>query len=317
MITFCLIAGLILLFFGGEALVRGAVGTARSLSVSPLLIGLTVMAMATSAPELVVSLQAAWADRPAIAVGNVIGSNIANVLLILGVAAIIAALPCRRDLIYRDGAFMLAGSLILAALVYSGSIERWHGMALIAVLVAFLTYSFIRESRTGNGKAAEHKSEADEVPSPPGGKLGALAFLIGGVVVLIIGAQLLVYGATEMARSFSVSEAVIGLSLVAVGTSLPELASVGIAAWRGQTDMALGNIIGSNVFNIFAILGTTSTVVPIAIDPHFQGVNMWVMLASTALLLPLMLTGARISRFEGSLFLAGYAAYIAWLYSGL
>lgn len=314
MITLSLVAGLVFLCLGGEALVRGAVGAARALSVSPLLIGLTIVAMATSAPELVVSLEAVLGDRPAIAIGNVIGSNIANILLILGAASVICVLPCRKDQVYRDGMMMLAGSTIMAVLIYTGTIEQWHGIGLLAVLIMFLIYSFIRESRGSNGAAIIHQSEAAEVPSPPGGKLGSVAFLLGGVAVLIIGAQLLVYGATETARSFGVSEAVIGLSLVAVGTSLPELASVCVAAWRGHTDVALGNVIGSNIFNIFGILGVTSITSPISVDAHFQGVDIWVMLAASGLLLPLMLSGARISKLEGSLFLSAYAAYIGWIY---
>lgn len=317
MITFSLVAGLVLLFFGGEALVRGAVGTARSFSVSPLLIGLSVVAMATSSPELVVSLEAALADRPAIAIGNVMGSNIANILLILGMAAVISVLPCRKELVYRDGSMMVAGSIIMTALVYTGSIERWHGVCMIAGLVLFLSYTFYREKKLANGAAVVHEHEAEEVPSPPGGRLGSIAFVLGGLVALIIGAQLLVYGATETARSFGVSEAVIGLSLVAVGTSLPELASVGVAAWRGHADVALGGIIGSNIFNIFAILGVTSITLPIHIDAQFQGIDIWLMMGSSALLLPLMLSGAKLSKVEGGLFLAAYAAYIGWLYQGM
>ncbi len=317
MVTFCLVAGLVLLFAGGEILVRGAVGTARSFAVSPLLIGLTVVAMATSAPELVVSLEAAWAGQPAIAVGNVIGSNIANILLILGVSAVICVLPCNKDLVYRDGAMMLAGSILLTGLVYSGTIERWHGACLLAALVIFLVYSFYRESWHGNGAGKIYKEEADEVPTPPGGTIGSIAFLLFGVALLVAGAQMLVYGATETARAFGVSEAVIGLSLVAIGTSLPELASVGVAAWRGHTDVALGNVIGSNIFNVFAILGATALTVPVSIDAYFRGLDIWLMLGSSALLLPLMLTGARLSKVEGGLFLTGYAAYIAWLFQGL
>ena len=317
MITFCLVAGLVLLFVGGEVLVRGAVGTARSFAVSPLLIGLTIVAMATSAPELVVSMKAAWADRPAIAIGNVVGSNIANILLILGCAALICALPCRKHLVYRDGSMMLVGSLLLLVLVYTGSIERWHGALLLVGLVAFLFYTFRVESRHANGAAQVHESEADEVPTPPGGTAGSVFFLLLGVGLLIVGAQMLVYGATETARAFGVSEAVIGLSLVAIGTSLPELASVGVAAWRGHTDVALGNIIGSNIFNIFAILGATSLTVPVSIDAQFQGVDIWLMVGSSALLLPLMLTGARLSKVEGCLFLAAYIAYIAWLFQDI
>tara|TARA_R110002096_G_scaffold23399_4_gene74490 strand:+ start:717 stop:1670 length:954 start_codon:yes stop_codon:yes gene_type:complete len=316
MVTFYLIAGFTLLFVGGEALVRGAVGAARALDISPLLIGLTVVAMATSAPELVVSLQAALDNKPSIAIGNVVGSNIANILLILGIAAIIAPLPCQRALVYRDGVMMVCGVALLTGLGYYGVIERWHGMAMLVALAAFIVFTFLTEQRGHNGAAQVHESEAEEVPSPPGGTVGALALLAIGLAMLLFGAELLIYGATETARGLGVSEAVIGLSLVAIGTSLPELASVGIAAWRGHTEVALGTVIGSNIFNVFAILGATSLVVPVPIDPQFTSVDLWVMLGSSVLLLPLMLSGAKLSRPEGALFLGTYVAYIGWLFAG-
>jgi cation:H+ antiporter len=317
MITFCLVAGFVLLFFGGEALVRGAVGTARSFNVSPLVIGLTIVAMATSAPELVVSLQAAWEGKPAIAIGNVIGSNIANILLILGAGAVIAVLPCQKALVYRDGMMMLFGSVVLIALAYTGIIERWQGLVLLALLVGFIVYTFRTEARNHDAGSEVHESEADEIPSPPGGTLGAVGLVLLGVGVLVAGAQMLVYGATSLARDFGVSEAVIGLSVVAIGTSLPELASVTVAAWRGHADVALGNVIGSNIFNVFAILGATATVVPVPIEASFLHVDIWVMLAASALLLPLMLSGAKLSRVEGFMFLGAYAAYIGWIFQGL
>ena len=317
MVTFCLIAGLTLLFVGGEALVRGAVGTARALNISPLLIGLTVVAMATSAPELVVSLQAALENRPSLAIGNVVGSNIANILLILGIAAIISPLPCQRALVYRDGAMMVAGAGLLTVLGVYGLIARWHGALMLIALAGFIFYTFYTEQKGRNGAADVHTSEADDVPPPPGGTVGAIGLLVLGLAMLLVGSEMLIYGATETARDLGVSEAVIGLSLVAIGTSLPELASVGIAAWRGHSEVALGNVIGSNIFNVFAILGTTATVVPVEIDPQFATLDLWVMLAASVILLPLMLSGARITRVEGGVFLAAYAAYIAWLYTGM
>lgn len=317
MVTISLIAGLTLLFTGGEALVRGAVGTARALEISPLLIGLTVVAMATSAPELVVSLGAALDGKPSIAIGNVVGSNIANILLILGVAALIAPLPCAKGLVYRDGAVMLFSALVLTGFSLFGVIERWHGAVMVAALAGFVTATFLLERRRRNGLARVHEHEAEDVPTPPGGVGMALALVLVGIVGLVVGAKLLIFGATETARGLGVSEAVIGLSLVAVGTSLPELASCAIAAWRGHSDVALGNVIGSNIFNVFAILGITSSTIPLPIDPQFIAVDMWVMLGASALLLPLMLTGARLSRTEGGLFLGAYAAYIGWLYAGI
>jgi cation:H+ antiporter len=315
MVTFCLIAGLTLLFVGGEALVRGAVGVARAMDISPLLIGLTVVAMATSAPELVVAMGAVLEGKASIAIGNVVGSNIANILLILGVGAMIAPLPCVRELVYRDGAMMLLGAGILTVLTLVGQIAQWQGIAMIVALVVFILFTFRMEQRTHNASAKVHEGEAEEVLSPPGGLTGAFVLVAVGLAGLLIGAELLIYGATETARSLGVSEAVIGLSIVAVGTSLPELASVAVAAWRGHSDVALGNVIGSNIFNVFAILGITATTVPIPIDPYFGQVDIWVMLGASILLLPIMLSGARLSRVEGGVFLGGYAAYIGWLYS--
>jgi len=317
MVTISLIAGLTLLFVGGEALVRGAVGTARALDVPPLLIGLTVVAMATSAPELVVSLGGALGGQPSIAIGNVVGSNIANILLILGVAALISPLPCAKDLVFRDGGVMLLSAVALSAFSLFGVIERWHGALLVSALVAFVTATFLLERRRRNGAAKVHEHEAEEVPTPPGGAAVAVTLIVAGITGLVVGAELLIFGATETARGLGVSEAVIGLSLVAVGTSLPELASCAIAAWRGHSDVALGNVIGSNIFNVFAILGITSSTIALPIDPQFIAVDVWVMLGASVLLLPLMLTGARICRVEGALFFATYAAYIAWLYLGI
>jgi cation:H+ antiporter len=317
MVTLSLVAGLTLLFVGGEALVRGAVGTARALDISPLLIGLTVVAMATSAPELVVSLGAAFDGKPSIAIGNVVGSNIANILLILGISALIMPLPCARDLVYRDGNVMLLAALALVGFSLFGVIERWHGAVMVAALAMFIGITFLLERRRRNGAAKVHEHEAEEVPSPPGGVGVAVILIVAGIAGLVVGAELLIFGATETARGLGVSEAVIGLSLVAVGTSLPELASCAIAAWRGHSDVALGNVIGSNIFNVLAILGITSSTIPLPIDPQFIEVDMWVMLGASALLLPLMLTGARICRIEGGLFLAAYAAYIGWLYIGV
>lgn len=317
MVTISLIAGLTLLFIGGEALVRGAVGTARALDISPLLIGLTVVAMATSAPELVVSLGAALGGKPSIAIGNVIGSNIANIFLILGIAALIAPLPCAKGLVYRDGGVMLLAAMVLSGFSLFGVIERWHGAVMVAALAGFVTLTFLLERRRRNGLARVHEHEAEDVPTPPGGVGVALTLILAGIVGLVVGAELLIFGATETARGLGVSEAVIGLSLVAVGTSLPELASCAIAAWRGHSDVALGNVIGSNIFNVLAILGITSSVIPLPIDPQFIAVDIWVMLGASALLPPLMLTGARLSRTEGGLFLGAYAAYIGWLYAGI
>ena len=295
--------GLLGLFFGGEYLVRGASAVARHFGLSPIVIGLTIVGFGTSAPELLVSLQAALANPPApgIAIGNVVGSNIANVLLILGVSAAIAPLLIPARKLWRDLGFMLAATAALWVMLLDGQVTRIEGVLLLVGLVAFLTTAFL----TG-------KEEAEEITLGDIPQWKAWAMTAGGLVVLVIGARLLVDSATEIARGFGISEAVIGLTIVAVGTSLPELATSAIAAIRKQTEIAVGNVVGSNIFNIFGILGVTATVVPIPAEARFATTDMpWVGATAVGLTVLAFALGG-LPRIAGVLLLAAYGGYL-WL----
>ena len=298
--TYILFAiGLAALFFGGEFLVRGASAVARKFNLSPMVIGLTIVGFGTSAPEMLVSVQAALAGQPAIAIGNVLGSNIANILLILGLSALIAPLliPVRK--LWRDLAFMLAASATIWVMLLDGQVTRLDGILLLVGLAIFLVVAFV------TGKSDNDESIEGDIP-----QWKAWAYTLGGLVILVIGARLLVDSATELARAFGISEAVIGLTIVAVGTSLPELATSVIAAIRKQTEIAVGNIVGSNIFNIFGILGTTAVLAPIPSDPRFAALDMpWV--AGTAIgltILAFVLGG--LPRIAGAVLLAAYGGYV-------
>ena len=293
--------GLAMLFFGGEALVRGASSVARHFHLSPMVIGLTIVGFGTSAPELLVSLQAAWEGKPEIAIGNVVGSNIANILLILGVSAVIAPLviPARR--MWRDLSFMLAATFILWGMLLGAEITRSYGAILFLGLLIFLASTFFF------GKVEPEPDQPEE------NQLKAWGFTIGGLIILVIGARLLVDSAVVIATAYGISEAVIGLTIVAVGTSLPELATSVIAAFRKQTEIAVGNIVGSNVFNIFGILGITALVSPIPADPRFAAIDMPVAAAVAVGLTVLAFALNGLPRIAGVLLLAGYGAYIAFM----
>jgi len=291
--------GLVALFFGGEFLVRGASSIARHYRLSPMVIGLTVVGFGTSAPELLVSIQAAMAGRPAIAIGNVLGSNIANILLILGISAVIAPLliPVRK--LWRDLGFMLLATASIWVMLLDGVVTRIEGAILLAGLLVFLVTAFT----TG-------KEEPDEDATPPDPMLKAVLLTLGGLVVLVIGARLLVDSATDIARAYGISEAVIGLTIVAVGTSLPELATSVVAAIRKQTEIAVGNIVGSNIFNIFSILGITALIAPIPAEARFAAIDMpWVAIAAVGLTALAALLGG-LPRIAGVALLAGYAGYL-------
>ena len=293
------VVGLAALFFGGEYLVRGASAIARKFNLSPMVIGLTIVGFGTSAPEMLVSVQAALADQPAIAIGNVLGSNIANILLILGLSALIAPLliPVRK--LWRDLAFMLAATAVIWVMLLDGQVTRFDGVILLAGLAIFLIVAFL------TGKSDEDQSIEGDIP-----QWKAWAMTLGGLVVLVIGARLLVDSATELARAFGISEAVIGLTIVAVGTSLPELATSVIAAIRKQTEIAVGNIVGSNIFNIFGILGTTAVLAPIPADPRFASIDMpWVAATAVGLTILAFVLGG-LPRIAGALLLAAYGGYV-------
>ncbi|MDO5528719.1 MAG: calcium/sodium antiporter [Paracoccus sp. (in: a-proteobacteria)] len=302
-------AGLVLLVIGGDLLVRGAVSLALRLGIAPVIVGLTVVAFGTSAPEMIVSLDAAWRGLPGIALGNVVGSNIANVLIILGATALISPVFTRGSGLLASFYYMIAASALLIVLAMLGPMRAGHGLVLLAGLGIVLSLQ-IAQARRMEAPAATDLEGAPKRPQP-GWMIGAL--LAGGLVLLPVGARLLVDGAVDIARLAGLSEAVIGLTLVAVGTSLPELAASVMSARRGESGMALGNIIGSNIFNILAIIGVTSFFGPLVIPEQMLRVDLWVMLGCALLIGPFLLGGWRMGRRTGAGLLALYAAYAGWL----
>lgn len=306
-------AGLTALILGAEGLVRGGVGLARRLGVSPALIGVTIVAWGTSTPELVVSVDAALKRIDGIAVGNVVGSNIANVLLILGLVAAIAPIAVDPRAVRRDALASLAVALLFIGTALTAPVlTAWHGLAFLALLGGLMVATWLHDRTGGAPAAALHAAEAEEVARVPRHPLAAAATVLAGVALLVLGADLLVEAAVAIARGFGVSEVVIGLTLVAVGTSLPELATSVVAALRRHSDVALGNVLGSNVYNVLAILGLSSLVAPVTIPAEIARTDMWVMLAAAVAVLPAMLQG-RIGRPIGLAMLAGYGVYLGFL----
>ena len=303
MTVLLVLSGLVLLALGGELLVRGAVGVAARLGVSPLLAGLTIVGFGTSTPELVTSLEAAFVGSPAIAVGNVVGSNIANIALILGIAALIFPLDVTKKAFARDGLVLGVSSLAALACIMAGVIGMWSGLALLAGLVGYIRWAYLSERDTGGADSEMHAQLAQDVTAPKASWVVLGAMSIGGIAAAIFGAQLLVEGAVALARGWGVSEAVIGLSVVAVGTSLPELIACVVAAIRRHGDVALGNVIGSNIYNVLGILSITTIVEPLTVPQQIARLDIWVLLGLTALLLVFLRTGWRLGRVEGAVLL--------------
>ena len=314
---FALVAlGLVILLLAGDSLVRGAVNAALRLGVPALIVGLTIVAFGTSAPELLVSIQAIMDDAPGIALGNVVGSNIANILLVLGIPAIISGIHTGASDTTKSYVTMIAASVFFIGLAYFGPLTWAHGLALLAFLAAVLADQFreaLAHRRNGRAAAAAEEEEVEGAdPSMPWWKI--ILFTVLGLVGLPLGADLLVENSVTIARQFGVSETVIGLTLVAVGTSLPELATTVMAAIRREADVALGNVIGSNLFNLLAIMGVASLFGDIDIDRQFLTFDFWVMLAASLLLAPFVFSGKLdLTKRWGILFVALYAAYLTAL----
>lgn len=307
-----ILIGLGLLFLGGEILVRGATGLARRFGVSPLVIGAVIVGFGTSAPELITSVQAVLADAPGVAVGNVVGSNIANILLILGLAALMAPIAVRPAAFRRDGTALALAMLLAAGVLFLAPMNRLTGSGLMLALFVYIGLTYWLDRRTHDAGADLHEREADMV-APADKVWVAIAFTLGGLVALLIGANRLVFGAVDIATAIGVSEAVIGLTIVAVGTSLPELAASISAARKGEGDLAFGNIIGSNIFNGLGILGAAALTAPFEVPARLAGLDLLVMLGATGLLIVFATTGAKIDRREGAILLGLYAAYLVWL----
>lgn len=299
-------AGVVVLYAGAEGLVRGSVSLALRLRITPLAVGLTVVAFGTSMPEMVVSVGAALSGAAAIAAGNVVGSNIANVALILGISAILCTLAVHTRIVRIDLPLMVLTSLVLAAMMLDGNIGRLEGALLAAGLAVYTVLSL---------RAARRETAAAPLPVslPTAMALStSLALLAGGLVLLVIGARMLVSGAVGIAETSGVSEAVIGLTVVAVGTSLPELATSVLAAFKREGDLAVGNIVGSNIFNILGILGVAALARPLQ-NTGMSAVDLGVMIALAILLLPLARSGWRLSRWEGGVLFTIYVAYVVHL----
>lgn len=315
MVAIEILLGLVLLVAGGDILVRGSVGLAQRFGISELLIGLVLVGFGTSTPELMTSLLAAMNGSPGIAVGNVAGSNIANILLILGLSALICPISVKPAALMRDGPANALAAIAFAALALSASVGRLEGIALLTGLAVYLVVTYRMEKGQDTPSAELHRSEAQSVTAQPAasGLLLNLLLAFGGLAMILGGAHFLVTGAISLAAAAGVSDAVIGVTVVAVGTSLPELVTSVIAAFRRQTDIALGNILGSNLFNILGILGVTAAFAPLQVPGEIAGFDIWVMLAATLALIVFSMSGWRICRKEAALMLIAYAGYAGFV----
>ncbi len=306
---FLLVVGLVVLVLGGEFLVRGASSIALRLKISPLVIGLTIVAFGTSAPELFISVQSALQGSPDLAMGNVIGSNICNLALVLGVTAIIFPVPVQKDSIQIDWPMAMGSSVLLYLLVQDLRLSYLEGGLFVIILIAYSAFVIIK-SRRQNKAGAKFLEEAD-LPAEPSRNIWLdILMIVLGTLALALGSGWFVDGAKGLALTFGVSERVIGITVLALGTSLPELVTATVAAFRKATDIAVGNLMGSNIFNILSILGITSLIQPIDISPVIVNNDMLWMLGITFLILPMMFFQKKISRIEGALILIVYIYYI-------
>jgi len=303
------LAGLAILIVAGDALVRGAVGLAKRLRIPPLIIGLPIVAFGTSAPELLVTIKAVMADAAGIAMGNIIGSNIANVFLVLGVPALISPIECRLDGIKRNGAIMLGATAVFAAIAYvAGGITLISGLILFALIIAFVVDSGVR----GEAERDEFAALASAEDAP--GKLWLIAALLaGGLIGLPLGAGILVDNASEIARRLEVRDELIGLTIIAFGTSLPELATVIVAAVRKHSEVALGNVVGSNIFNLLAVGGAAGLAGGATFQPMALTLDIPVMIGAAVLFAAYLFSSRQIGRISGAAFVALYCAYVTYL----
>ncbi len=312
MVYVLLVTGLIMLLAGGEGLVRGSVTLSERLGLSKAFIGIAVIGFGTSMPEMVVSIESALIGRPGIAVGNVIGSNIANIFLILGTAALIKTQVTTSKILWRDGLFLVFATILVTAGLHLTELNAITGVVMLVIFAGFLFHCFRTEQDIGPDKP-------EDLPHMRASRVRQMVtaglLTLAGVGALSFGASLFVDSAAKIATGLGVSPAVIGLSVVAIGTSLPELVAGGMAAWRGQTELVVGNIIGSNIFNLMLVLGATSLFTPISLADVPVKVDLWVMVGATALLIFGLSTRLRLDRWEAVLFLSLYAGYCVRLAS--
>jgi cation:H+ antiporter len=315
-IALSILGGFVGLIAGGELLVRGASNLAAALKVPPLIIGLTIVALGTSAPELAVTIKSCYAGQADLAVGNVVGSNLANLLLILGAAALAGPLSVSVQLFKLDIPVMIAAAVALYGLASDGSISRGEGFTLVVATLVYLAWT-IREARRETRRIERELDEITPHDVAPGFRTYALNLALGaaGLALLVYGADFTVAGCVELAKRFGVSELVIGLTIVAVGTSLPELVVSVVAALRGKRDLAVGNVVGSNILNILFILGLGAVIAPagVAVSPVSIAFDIPLMVAVSAAAYPVFSSGYRVTRAEGVLMMVFYAAYVEWL----
>ncbi len=304
-----LILGLVTLIIGGEFLVRGAVGIAKKAHITPLVIGMTVISFGTSAPELVVSIKAALSGNPEIAIGNVIGSNIANIGLVLGITVLIFPIIVDRNSKILDWPMMMLASLLFFLFAYDNLIRHWEGMVLFGILVAFTAY-LITNSRKKTKRELAAQEELLEETAKSVHPLLSIGYVLLGLIGLFFGAEWLLNSAIAIATDLGMSKSLIGVTIVAFATSVPELVTSAVAAFKQETDISIGNLIGSNLFNIMAVIGITAIIKPISVEQSVIDYDFIWMLAIALALLPMMLIGKRLGRFKGFLLLSSYVAYI-------
>lgn len=318
MIYLGLVAGFVILLVSGDLLVRGSVALAVRLGVPALIIGLTVVAFGTSAPELVVSVRAATTGSPDLAIGNIVGSNIANVLLVLGLPALIYPTDCNQQFIGRNTCYVVAASVLFVLFCYLGPLGVWHGAILFGLIVLFLLESGRRSQQSSAENAPAEADEVEDIDGVSGlphspSMIGV--FVFAGLIGLPFGAQLIVENGVAIASAFDISKAAIGLSVIAIGTSLPELATTISAALRGHCAIAIGNVLGSNLFNILAIMGLTSMLAEVPVPESILKYDLWIMLAAILALVPFVIRRSTISRLPATGFLLAYCAYIFFVFT--
>ncbi len=311
---FQLLGGLVLLIYAGDALVRGAVSMSRRLNIPPMIVGLTVVAFGTSAPELVVGIDAVLTGVPTLALGNVVGSNIANIWLVVGLPALVAPMICHADKCSRNMFIMLGVTVLFIGLAFTGEFNYWTSFILLGALGLFLYFSTNKKAK--NETYEEILEEIEGLPIQPDPFRLCGVLLLAGIIGLSIGAHFFVMGAVDLAFMLGVPEAVIGLTLVALGTSIPELVTAIAASMRRHCDVAIGNVIGSNIFNLLAIIGISSLFGEIPVPQGFLEFDLWIMLLAALSFLPFAYFGKNVGRFSGLMFCGAYVLYVVFLASG-
>ncbi len=307
-----ILAGFVLLYFGADWLVNGAANLAVKVGISQLVVGLTVVAFGTSAPELVVSLDAALNAHGDIAIGNVTGSNIFNLAFILGIASLICPIAINRQILRFDAPVMIIASIVFSLMILDGKISRPEALLLFSGILAYTGYLIVSSKKSSS--SAQEESKEQNAPEIAGGSIAiSIFYVLAGLITLVLGSRLLVEGAVAVAKILKISEAVIGLTIVAAGTSLPELATSVVAAFKKNADISIGNVVGSNIFNILCIIGLAGTVAPMSF-PGISNMDIGFMLGTAILIYPFMLSGKILNRTEGGILLAIYVAYIAVLW---